>query len=268
MLPAETQSNLLNVGMRVRKSVPEGYKTGTYSAFSLFDETDYHPTHGSDTKLPKHTSPARAPSGQRELLPFCGINKIGGLSFPSPEEQHHQPSFTFTAVPPVDEVPSLSSSQDSLASTTSSSSSHPAPLSVNTTASLLNRKRLHAGDGYGNNDDDDGETPSVSACLQVPSGEWMDGQVSPRSLVPPGSAWENTRVMAVPRKIRPSLGLVAVPSVVVAGGGAGGGAARMDLDAGKGNHMALGQENMVVDEDFPEADFLDYEVLVEDEMEI
>lgn len=250
--------------MRVRKSVPEGYKTGTYSAFDLFDETDqhhyHHHSHSSHAKLPKHTAPStRAPSSQRELLPFCGINKIGGLSFPSPEEQP-QPSFTFTTVPPLDDVPSLSSSQDSLASTASSTASA-APLSVNTAAAAasLSRKRLHAGDAYGN-DDDDGEAPSVSDCLHVPSGEWMDGQVSPRSLVPSGSGWENTRVMAVPRKIRRSLGLVAVPTAVVAGAGG--------LEGVKGSHLALGQENMVVDEDFPEADFLDYEVLQGDEMEI
>lgn len=253
VLPAETQSNLLNVGMRVRKSVPEGYKTGAYSAFSLFDETD----HLRGNKVPRHTAPTRAPPSQRELLPFCGINKIGGLSFSSPEEQQPQPSFNITAVPSLDDVPSLSSSQDSLASTKSTSDGAATPLSINTAS--RNRKRLHTGDGYGN-DDDDSDTPSLSDCLQVPSGEWMDGQVSPRSLVPSGSGWENTRVMAVPRKIRRSSGLsAALPTVVVAGAAA--------LDGVK-RDLALGQENMAVDGDFPEADFLDYRMMEGDEMEI
>lgn len=261
VLPAETQSNLLNVGMRVRKSVPEGYKTGTYSAFSLFDEADHrHGPSGSKSHISSATatpSSIRNASSQRELLPFCGINKIGGLSFPSPEEQS-QPSFTFSAVPSLDDVPSLSSSQDSITSTVSSSDDAHTHVSAN--IAVLSRKRGHTGDGYGNGeDDDDSDTPSVSDCLQVPSGEWMDGQVSPRSLVPQGSGWENTRVMALPKKIRRSLGLATVPSVA-AGGAAG-------LHGNK-SALALGQENVAVDGDFPEADFLDYKVLEDDAMEI
>lgn len=85
----------------------------------------------------------------------------------------------------------------------------------------------------------------------------MDGEVSPRSLVPVG--WENTRVMAVPKKNRRNklkVGIRAVPEVAVAGvGGA------LPLDQ-------LGQENMALDEDFPEAEFLDYKVLGVDAMEI
>lgn len=245
VLPADTQSNLLNVGMRVRKSVPEGYKTGSYSAFSLFDDpkTTQPPTAVARTTPSSYT-------GQRELLPFCGINKVGGLS--------SQPSFVFSssppslsphifradegAVPSIDDVPSLSSSQDSVISNMSSS----ILLSINTNLTPdQNRKR-----GY--NDGDDSDTPSVSDCLQVPNGEWMDGQVSPRSLVPVG--WENTRVMAVPRKIRRSLvNMGAVPTVTITSEKAFG---------------QLGQENMVMDEDFPEADFLDCRALHGDAMDI
>lgn len=261
-LPAETQSNLLNVGMRVRKSVPEGYKTGTYSAFSLFDETHdpRNKASRSNTTVAATTAPARVPSSQRELLPFCGINKIGGLSFSSSQESQTQPLFTFTTVPALDDVPSLSSSQDSVASVASTSTT--AQLSINTATHDLNRKkRLHADDGYGNSDEDDSDTPSVSSCLQVPSGEWMDGQVSPRSLVPTGSQWENTRVMAVPRKARRSLGLgggaATVPTVMITG-----------VSDDKRGGVARSQENMVVDEDFPEADFLDYQVLQGDAMDM
>lgn len=257
VLPADTQSNLLNVGMRVRKSVPEGYKTGSaYGCFSLFDE--------NPNKLPAATTTttrALAGAGQRELTPFCGLNKTGGLSV--------QP-FAFSAAPDPDDVPSLSSSQDSIASDMSSSTFTAAPLSINTNLTPKNnthatRKRIYS-------DSDDSDTPSVSECLQVPSGDWMDGQVSPRSLVPVG--WENTRVMAVPhrrttrRRTSPShahalvgVGGAAastVPTVLVTG-----------VDAR--DHKALGQlgqENMVVDEDFPEAEFLDYELLEGDAMEI
>src|SRR3954451_22137749 len=37
ILPGQVQTGLLTVGMRVRKAIPEGYKTGsTYNAFTLW----------------------------------------------------------------------------------------------------------------------------------------------------------------------------------------------------------------------------------------
>lgn len=246
-LPAETQSNLLNVGMRVRKSVPEGYKTGNaYSAFDLFNDL-------GTTKVSASAPISRAPSSscpsQRELLPFCGINKIGGLSS-QPSFSFHAPNDASSAVAPhifqsgslpdINNVPALSSSQDSIASTNG--------LALNT-GLTQNRKRVY-------DDGDESDTPSLSECLQVPNGEWMDGQVSPRSLVPLG--WENTRVMAVPKgKGRRSLPRGGADSSVTIAG----------VD-----EKALGQldqENMMVDDDFTEADFLDYRALGgENSMEI
>jgi hypothetical protein len=72
-LPADTQASLLSVGMRVRKSVPEGYKT--------------HKTIGKAGLPFASTAPASQPSlqarpsvasGGRELIPFCGLHKTGG----------------------------------------------------------------------------------------------------------------------------------------------------------------------------------------------
>lgn len=249
ILPAETQSNLLNVGMRVRKSVPEGYKTGNIPS-KAFDVVSFNVQPPSDS-APVSRVPSLYYSSQRELLPFCGINKIGGLS-PS------QPSFSFDAphdtsalqphifrpgsLPDIDNVPALSSSQDSIASNGS--------ILFITTSFPQNRKRIHE-------DGDESDTPSLSECLQVPKGEWMDGQVSPRSLVPMG--WENTRVMAVPkgkRKGNLQKSGCAASSVTVAG----------VVDKGRG---PLDQENMMVDDDFSEAEFLDYRALsTEDSMEI
>lgn len=61
--------------MRVRKSVPEGYKTGSlYGGFSLHADTGAPPAPEPQT-LPR---PAR--SRGRELTPFCGILKVGGLA--------------------------------------------------------------------------------------------------------------------------------------------------------------------------------------------
>ncbi|KAK4902286.1 hypothetical protein LTR27_001189 [Elasticomyces elasticus] len=76
-LDAATQASLLSVGMRVRKSVPEGYKTHKTLDMDGFP----FPTPASSTAPPR-TSYNPAPS--RELTPFCGLHKIGGLSSQPP----------------------------------------------------------------------------------------------------------------------------------------------------------------------------------------
>lgn len=100
VLPASIQSNLLSVGMRVRKSVPEGYKTEGTSAFKLW-------TDSTIPNAPKVRSSTRVVS--RELLPFCGINKVGGFE--------SQPAFARDAyddVPDEDAVPELTMSQETV----------------------------------------------------------------------------------------------------------------------------------------------------------
>lgn len=254
VLPADTQSHLLNVGMRVRKSVPEGYKTGSYSAFSLWSDNDATNMKDMATLPPALLRAPSSSTAQRELLPFCGINKVGGLSsqpasgFDAPAVS--VPRLQLGSVPSIDDVPSLTSSQGSI----DSNASQPA-LTINT-ASTASRKRVYS-------EDEDSDTPSVTDSLQVPGGAWMDGEVSPRSLVPVGWDNTNTRIMAIPKKnrrahkARPG----AVPSVDVAGVG---GAAALPL-----RFDQLGQENMMaVDGDFQEAEFLDYKALAHDAMDI
>lgn len=96
-LPSSVEANLLSVGMRVRKSVPEGYKTEGPSAFKIWTD---------NTTLPiqKTTKRSGARVVSRELLPFCGINKVGGLDT--------QPAFE-DDVPDLDAVPGLTMSQES-----------------------------------------------------------------------------------------------------------------------------------------------------------
>jgi hypothetical protein len=98
VLPSTVQANLLSVGMRVRKSVPEGYKTVGTSAFKLW--TDNAPVTTKTT--------ARAPTkgASRELLPFCGINRVGGLDT-QPEFEREDD------VPDIDAIPELTMSQES-----------------------------------------------------------------------------------------------------------------------------------------------------------
>jgi hypothetical protein len=81
-VPGHVQANLLSVGMRVRKSVPEGYKTHKMSALPSIQTTLSAPS----TTITLDVKPPRDPVPddfvhQRELLPFCGLHKIGGLGF-------------------------------------------------------------------------------------------------------------------------------------------------------------------------------------------
>ncbi|KAL2053161.1 hypothetical protein ABVK25_006486 [Lepraria finkii] len=78
--PANIQSSLLNVGMRVRKSVPEGYITRpkTICGFQMpFDRPSSLPDHS-------HNHNRSASTGFNGLLPYCGILKVGGHGVQQP----------------------------------------------------------------------------------------------------------------------------------------------------------------------------------------
>ncbi|KAL8737732.1 MAG: hypothetical protein Q9181_001389 [Wetmoreana brouardii] len=64
-LPPAIQSSLLNVGMRIRKSVPEGYKTKRVGCMPHTKVDGCGVIHGAN-------------SGLAELVPYCGMNKTGG----------------------------------------------------------------------------------------------------------------------------------------------------------------------------------------------
>lgn len=171
---ASDQANLISVGMRVRKAVPEGYKTGTYSAFSLWD--DHHDTMPAS---PGETgrSRANAVSTPRELTPFCGIHRVGGLQVPASDCAG--PAYEMQA--PTHNMPSLTLSQESATSNDSSSSG---------VTGAKTRKRFFV--------DDEEEITDKPDGLSV--AQWQDGDVSPRGLVPVG--WNHGRTVAVPRKGR------------------------------------------------------------------
>ncbi|OLN96691.1 hypothetical protein CCHL11_00805 [Colletotrichum chlorophyti] len=184
-LSSDVQSNLLSVGMRVRKSVPEGYKTGTYSNSKLWiDPTPdrHNPVVRTTTPTISNTRKSRSAAIQRELMPFCGINKIGGLSSQpaasSDEEELED------GLPGLDDMPGLSSSQESVES-------------VESTAGDGNtRKRFFDAE-------EDAEEP---VQMWADRAAWPDNEISPGSVAP--SVWANARPLAVPRKSRrkPVLG--------------------------------------------------------------
>ena len=120
-LPEHVQSNLLTVGMRVRKSVPEGYKTmlGKQSLISP------HIFATSSTAIPSSN-----PGSCNELSPYCGLHKIGGMAVqPLPHYISKtsaagflsaQSSITLSAAEQEDDPFSFPSSQESTISTVSS----------------------------------------------------------------------------------------------------------------------------------------------------
>ncbi|KAI1361090.1 ribonucleotide reductase inhibitor-domain-containing protein [Xylaria arbuscula] len=250
-LPGSVQSNLLSVGMRIRKSVPEGYKTGSYcnNAFALWDENDTDPatTTAINNMGEGQRSRANAFSSPRELLPFCGIHKVGGMDTQS--QAFHQrpiipsmlPSIHANAVPTTtapayqppssfgssemsedEDVPGLTSSQGSVESNASSSEM----------ASSRTRKRFFV-------EDEDEEIPGQ---LNL----WRYGN-DIHNLASVGC--HNGRAMAVPRKGRLR--------------------AKFSDTASAMPGVATGQENlMLVDSDFEEAEFLEgqgtWEVMMSD----
>ncbi|KAF2241161.1 hypothetical protein BU26DRAFT_182256 [Trematosphaeria pertusa] len=92
-VPGSVQADLLSVGMRVRKSVPEGYKTHKTASLpsiqtTLSASTMHKPPsasaashHHDDHSVKPPRDPVPEPlQHQRELLPFCGLHKIGGYA--------------------------------------------------------------------------------------------------------------------------------------------------------------------------------------------
>src|SRR3569833_1289536 len=237
-LPAGVQSNLLLVGMRVRKSVPEGYKTGSEpTAFSLWTDTTAMPAPTTMLPTPQSSSSSSSicdadglihppitsihrsgstniVSSRRELLPFCGLHKVGGLSTQDlpPYPVEFAESRPFDEVPPPPPPPGLASSQASAASSSSSAMAAAAP-------SATNRKRLHLDD--------------AAVARPVPWRDaWLDGEVSPRTTAPLALDGAAGRILAVPRGARKSAAAAQGKGRLGEGG---------VLDVGM-----LGQENVVV----------------------
>lgn len=244
-VPGQVQADLLSVGMRVRKSVPEGYKTHKMSTLPSIQTTMSKPTTtltGLEVKPPREPVPDDFVH-QRELLPFCGLLKIGGYAeqpttnihlyggldstgtrasnlFPLPAEAFSQPF-------------SSQGSTDSGYSSSSQRSLNP----VNTS------KRSWQ--------DDDDKTLSTNFFFSIPKGLSADIDevpVSPLSKTPSQSInmLPQVRQFAQPKSRRPGQRMVAGDEDIV-----------MDfenVDAVEGR-VAVGSGS-----DFEEADFLAHEV--------
>ncbi|CAM1506259.1 Fc.00g059000.m01.CDS01 [Cosmosporella sp. VM-42] len=175
ILPSSVEANLLSVGMRIRKSVPEGYKTVGPSAFKLWTDNAPLPVQSA-------TGPAGVKASSRELLPFCGINKVGGLDTQPEFEVEHDD------VPGLDAIPGLTMSQESADGMDA--------------AQEVSRKRIF---------DEDEDALNDAGALAT-------------------SEYSNARILAVP-KSRTKKALA---------------------------YRDIGQENVTVDNDFLDAEFLVY----------
>lgn len=124
-LPQHVQSNLLTVGMRIRKSVPEGYKTMLVKQSMI---TPHVSASSSDA------TPFSDSTSYNELSPYCGLHKIGGMAV-QPLPQHisntsaagfssAQSSITLSAAEQEEDPFSFPSSQESTISTASSIQPH------------------------------------------------------------------------------------------------------------------------------------------------
>jgi len=109
-VPDQVQSLLINVGMRVRKSVPEGYKT--------------HKTiPQKPAEQPQRPPPSSAPASfmrPNELQPFCGLHTIGGISSQQSQNDAFPPALTYsqnTLQSSGSSFSSMTSTADALAST-------------------------------------------------------------------------------------------------------------------------------------------------------
>lgn len=115
--------------MRVRKSVPEGYKTHKTLGEAGFPFPSTAPISSAPPR------PAYSSESSRELAPFCGLHKVGGWaqqqsSFNPPPSS--APAALRTANADYDEsIPALSMSQSTMPSTQSSFLAQQQPVKTN-----------------------------------------------------------------------------------------------------------------------------------------
>jgi hypothetical protein len=188
--------------MRIRKAVPEGYKTHKTALFH-----DATPAQ-LDAAFTNATS---RPSRPMELLPFCGLHKIGGHSVQSMSlpVDAHQPFDIFTD----DRMP-FTLSQESNTSTISTDSMPAAPM-LNP---LTKNKRRFLED-----EENDEDVPPFHLHFSDPLNPLLaDLSMSPTSAPYPFSNHTSipnlsaisSRALAKP-KTRRKVGATAVPAVVV-----------------------------------------------------
>lgn len=139
-LPATIQSNLLNVGMRVRKSVPEGYKTRP--------KTFCAPATNAWDTAPNDTDPAsqhsrNASTAHTGLVPYCDILRVGGHITDSVPAEEDIPPLQFDH---EDWGSFATSSQESASTMTTTTSGHTVAPLPTLTGSIVHKRRREDAD--------------------------------------------------------------------------------------------------------------------------
>ncbi|KAI9711203.1 MAG: hypothetical protein M1820_002190 [Bogoriella megaspora] len=90
--PDAVQSSLLQVGLRVRKSVPEGYKTHKTIGDGIFLNNGKF--EDGEALRPTSSAPAELQARPGELVPYCGIHHVGGYGVQQSSSQLSVPSLS------------------------------------------------------------------------------------------------------------------------------------------------------------------------------
>jgi hypothetical protein len=173
--------------MRIRKAVPEGYKTHKTALFN--DPTPAKAAITSPTSFYGYSRPAG------ELMPFCGLHRIGGLSVQPVNAQAEIDIFS-------DDMP-FNLSQES---TTSTLSTDPMPAGPHPSSFNLNKRRLEDEENEEQEDSMLGETHDITFDFSMP----FDLSASPphagysatHTSLPDMTAVSGTRPMAKPKSRR------------------------------------------------------------------
>jgi hypothetical protein len=235
-LPPLVQSNLLSVGMRVRKSVLEGYKTGLRkhnylggggAGWRFLDSAPATPPTSFKTQV------GSTATSRRELTPFCGIMKVGGMAVQGWDQDEE--------VPGEEDVPFLSSQGSTIS-----------------TVSKVGEESWMSRTGTGHKrrfDEEEQDDVQIAGDCEVESEDplflddiWRDDdvQLSPKTrpvdLVPSFGLGMGRRAMAVPRSRRKGRGA----------GGEEGGLKVAAMEGQENNNPG------VLDIDFGEAEFMNW----------
>lgn len=190
ILEPSIQSALLSVGMRIRKAVPEGYKT---HKTTLFQDTTPALRNQHTTTSQSQTRAAR----RAELMPFCGLHKVGGHGVQDMPVNTHEPIDMFAAT----RMP-FTSSQESSSSCFSTDWMPAAPMLT----PFLNNKRR-----YRDDEAEDEDVPPFQLHFSDPLDPMLAGLsfTSPtRAFYPvshtnmPNISSMSTRAMAKPKTRR------------------------------------------------------------------
>jgi hypothetical protein len=182
--------------MRIRKAVPEGYKT---HKTSLFDD----PTPARAYTATANANLSAGYAQPRELLPYCGLLDVGGLRQSVPVNAQGEIDIY------ADEMP-FNVSQESNSSSISTSSA-PAPAQTRVPVYNWNKRRFEDEENenvYAQGDEEDA-APSFHFNFSTGTEIPVDLSTSPRrefpishTSMPDLSAISGARPMAVPRSRR------------------------------------------------------------------